>query len=92
MIYFNNGRKKYPGCTKVIKKATGAEYGVDSMKDIELENGDIVYRDVITGDVANFNRQPSLKPANISTMRVVVTEDPDILTLSLNVIACPLKN
>lgn len=90
MICFNNGRKKYPGCSKVIKKATGAEYGVDGMKDIELENGDIIYRDVITGDVANFNRQPSLKPANISTMRVVVTEDPNILTLRMNVIACPL--
>lgn len=92
MVYVNNGRKKYPGCTKVIKRATGTEYGVESLKDIELENGDIIYRDMITGDPVNFNRQPSLTVSNITTLFAVVCEDPSILTLRMNVLLCPFFN
>lgn len=89
--YVQNGRKKYPGATKIIKKNTGTEYNVDSAREIELENGDIVLRDMIDGDPVNFNRQPSLMISNISTLRAVVTLDPKILTLRMNVIACAFK-
>lgn len=92
MIYVNNGRTKYPGCTKIIKKSTGAEYGVESLKDIELENGDIIYRDMLTGDPVNFNRQPSLLASNITTMKAVVCEDPSILALRMNVLITPYFN
>lgn len=91
MVYVNNGRTKYPGCTKVIKKSTGAEYGVESLKDIELENGDIIHRDMINNDPVNFNRQPSLMASNITTLFAVVCEDPSILTLRMNVLLCPFK-
>lgn len=90
MTYINNGRTRYPGCTKIIKRSTGAEYNIESLsKDIDLENGDIIMRDMITGDYVNFNRQPSLLPSNITTMRVVVHEDPANLTLGMNVLVTP---
>ncbi len=89
--YVMNGRKKYPGATKIIKKSSGAEYDIDSAREIEIENGDIIVRDMIDGDPVGFNRQPSLTASNISTHRARVTRDPRILTLRMNVIACPLN-
>lgn len=89
--YVQNGRKKYPGATKIIKKSSGTEYDVDSAREIDLENGDIVLRDMIDGDPVNFNRQPSLMASNISTHRAKVTLDPNIKTLLMNVAACPFK-
>lgn len=90
--YVQNGRKKYPGATKIIKKSTGAEYDVDSAREVDLENGDTVLRDMIDGDPVNFNRQPSLMVSNISTHRAVVTLDPNIKTLLMNVTSCALYN
>lgn len=87
-----NGRTRYPGATKIIKKSTGAEYDVDSIREIDLEIGDIVLRDMINGDPVNFNRQPSLMVSNISCHRAVITRDPKIKTLLMNVLVCPLYN
>lgn len=92
LSYVQNGRKKYPGATKIIKKNSGTEYDVDSVRDIDLENGDIVLRDMIDGDPANFNRQPSLMLSNIGTHKVIVSQDPSMLTLRMNVLCCPLYN
>ncbi len=91
LVYVQNGRKRYPGATKIIKRATGAEHDVDSNREIELENGDIVMRDMIDGDPVNFNRQPSLMISNISTHRAKVITDPKIKTLLMNVLATPLN-
>ena len=89
MIYFNNGRKNYPGCTSIIKKKTGTEHNIEKIKkDFELEIGDIINRDLITGDVVLYNRQPSLMPSNITCHKIIVSEDPNILTLRMNVLAC----
>ena len=89
LTYFHNGTKRYPGCTRIVKRSTGAEYSVDNPRgDIELEIGDTLYRDIITGDYGNFNRQPSLKPCNIAGNRVVVTHNPNIRTERMNVMAC----
>lgn len=90
--YIQNGSKKYPGATKIIKKNSGKSYDVDSIRDIELENGDEVLRDMLDGDPVNFNRQPSLKISNISTHKAVIIRDPSIKTLVMNVIACTLYN
>lgn len=91
MLYFLNGTKKYPGCTKVIKRDSGAEYGIDNLREnFELEIGDKLLRDIVTGDVIMFNRQPSLKPSNISAVKIVVSEDPEILVYRMNVLLCPL--
>jgi len=90
MVYFLNGTKRYPGCTKIIKQDTLAEYGIDNLRDnFELEIGDKIMRDLITGDYVMYNRQPSLKPSNITAMRAVVIEDPDVLTFTMNAIVLP---
>ncbi len=89
LLYIQNGRRVYPGASGVIKKNSGKLYDVDS-GEIDLENGDIVLRDMIDGDFVNFNRQPSLTVSSIGCHRAVVCRDPRILTIRMNVIACAL--
>jgi DNA-directed RNA polymerase beta' subunit len=89
MVYFLNGDKQYPGCSRVVKRATGAVHRVGSLRrDFRLEIGDRVERDVVTGDVAYFNRAPSLERSSLGVHRVVVLEDPAIDTFQMNVVAC----
>jgi DNA-directed RNA polymerase II subunit RPB1 len=90
MTYIQNMGDKYPGCTEIYKYSTGKLRIVNNPIDVDLEPGDILYRDMITGDPANYNRQPSLKISAISGMKQVICENPSILTLRMNVIACPL--
>jgi DNA-directed RNA polymerase beta' subunit len=92
LVYVQNGKKKYPGATKIIKKNSGSEFDIDPSREIELENGDIILRDMIDGDPVNFNRQPSLALSNISCHRAIVTRDVRIKTLRMNVLATPLYN
>lgn len=93
MINFLNGKKKYPGCSKIIRKRTGTEHNVEDPHSIpELEIGDILMRDLQDGDHVLFNRQPSLLPSAICGMRAVITMDPEILTIRMNVLICSLFN
>ncbi len=92
MGYVLNGTKQYPGASRIIDGATGQELIVDSLRDPELKTGDVVMRDIIDGDHVNFNRQPSLKPSNISTHFVKVLRDPRFKTLMMNILACVLYN
>jgi len=90
-IYFMNGVDRYPGCTQIEKKTTGSFHHVDKVsKDFKLEIGDIIYRDLIDGDIVDFNRQPSLEPSSISAMSIRVL--PEGETIRMNVLACPLFN
>lgn len=91
MINFLNGKSKYPGCTKIIKKSTGAEHGIENISaDRELELGDKLVRDLEDGDYVLFGRQPSLLASNISAMRVVINHDPSVITFTMNVLVCAL--
>jgi DNA-directed RNA polymerase beta' subunit len=94
MVNFLNGVEKYPGCTKIIKRQTGAVIKITAATsaDVELEIGDCIYRDLQTGDYILFNRQPSLLPSSISAMEVVVINDGSILTFLMNVIVTRLFN
>lgn len=93
MVYFNNGRKKYPGCTMIKKKNIKEPFSIENIReDFIFEYGDTIYRDVITGDVALFNRQPSLHFSSIGCHKIVVNHDPNASTLEFNVIACPWYN
>lgn len=93
VTYFLNGPREYPGCSRVIKRSTGVVHRVEGLRrDFLLEVGDIVERNVVTGDFAYFNRQPSLEQSSIGVHRVVVLEDPDIHTFQLNVVACSFYN
>lgn len=90
-INYSNGRKGYPGCTKIIKK-NGGEYSVEGLNTVDLELGDTLIRDIMTGDIVFYNRSPSLLPSSISGMEVVVSLNPSDLTFGMNVPICPLFN
>lgn len=84
LMYFNNSRTNYPGCQK-IKHGNKVYTKKDS-----LEIGDVIYRDVITGDIVNFNRQPSLLPSNITAMKVIAIDKGN--TIRMNVLVCSWFN
>jgi len=89
--YFMNKTNIYPGCKRIVKKADGRPYRVELINNnYQLQEGDIVYRDMITGDTVCFNRQPSLLFSNIAGMRVVVMETGD--TLRINPSVCNYFN
>ena len=93
LVYFLNGQKQYPGSSRIRKRATGAVHRVEGLRQgFELEIGDELERDVVTGDFAYFNRQPSLEQSSIGVHRVVVLEDPSQHTFQLNVSACEFYN
>jgi len=88
-VYVLNKKNRYPGCDKVRKK-NGKEYDMTGniSPNFTLENGDIVYRDLITGDAVNFNRQPTLTASSIATNKIVVSEN--CSTFQMNVLSCTL--
>lgn len=92
MPFFLNGRKQYPGCTYIVRKSTGKKHDVSGLKDIRLEIGDVIYRDVIKGDRAFFNRAPTLERSSIGVHKVIVMQDPNIYTFQMNVSACENYN
>ena len=90
---YNNGSMQYPGSTIIIRKETGQKYLVDNVNQkYPLEYGDIIYRDIQTGDLAYFNRQPSLERSSVGVHKLVVLNDPNISTLQMNVLSCPWYN
>lgn len=89
MPFFLNGTRQYPGSTIVVKRSTGAPHAVDGLRrDFALEVGDVLYRDLVTGDVVMYNRQPSLERSSIGAHRIVVLEDPRLHTFQMNVASC----
>jgi len=89
--YYMNKKERYPGCKRIIKKADGHAYRIEHMNpDYQLQVGDIVMRDMISGDWVDFNRQPSLLFSNIAGMKVVVMETGD--TLRINPSICNYFN
>jgi DNA-directed RNA polymerase II subunit RPB1 len=70
-IHFRNGINAYPGATH-IEKANGEPYAIQSnMKQI-LEIGDIIYRDLIEGDIVMFNRAPTLTTSSLLSHKIKV--------------------
>jgi len=93
MTFFLNGRDKYPGCTRIKKKADGITYSIDSIRsNFRLEIGDAMYRDLVTGDITFFNRQPSLERSATGVHKIVVFEGESINTIQFNVSSCPWYN
>lgn len=87
MMYFMNGESQYPGCNKIKKQATGNFHSIRQIReDFKLEIGDVIYRDLIDGDIVDFNRQPSLESSSVSSMKVKVMNFGD--TFRMNVTAC----
>jgi len=93
LMYFNNRNKTYPGCNKIIKKVNGMTYGISKIKDdFRLEMGDVIFRDIIDGDVVAFNRNPTLLQSGITCHYIKVMHDPRGTTFSFNVSACKMYN
>jgi DNA-directed RNA polymerase II subunit RPB1 len=79
----------YPACNVIIKGSSGKEFAVKQNRDkIQLEIGDTIKRDIVTGDWALFNRAPTL--FYVSTMRhnIIVSQDPNSKTFRMNETAC----
>jgi len=75
MKFVENGPKKYPGANYVIKsdgkrKAITSETKEEILE--ELDNGYVVERHLMDGDVALFNRQPSLHRMSMMCHKVKV--------------------
>jgi DNA-directed RNA polymerase II subunit RPB1 len=87
-IHVRNGITKWPGATKVRKTKINRDYLLYFAKDIVLERGDIVYRDLRDDDVVFFNRQPSTIYSNITTVKVLVDTDPKSFVIEMNVLIC----
>jgi DNA-directed RNA polymerase beta' subunit len=86
-----NKNKVYPGCSGVIKCGTKKKHCIDYLDDdYQLQDGDIIMRDIITGDVIGFNRQPSLLFSSMSAVKVIVLQRGE--TLRMNVSSCNLYN
>ncbi|MBT7331993.1 DNA-directed RNA polymerase subunit A' [Candidatus Woesearchaeota archaeon] len=73
--YVKNGPKKYPGANYIItpdgkRKAITVETQEEILE--SLENGFIIERHLIDGDVALFNRQPSLHRMSMMCHKVKV--------------------
>jgi DNA-directed RNA polymerase II subunit RPB1 len=87
-----NGRDKYPGIIKIIKK-NGTVYDIRYRnRPIKLQYGDIVERHLIDGDYVLFNRQPSLHKLSMMGHRVVVTMNNKFATFRMNPSACKPYN
>jgi DNA-directed RNA polymerase II subunit RPB1 len=88
LIYYENGSKKYPGSTHIIRN--GIKKCTDIInKTTKLQIGDILYRDIIDGDIVNFNRQPTLELSSITAIRLKVILDS---TIQMNVGICSYFN
>lgn len=89
--YFNNKRHTYPGCTTLVKKRTGVKYWVGSKnRELILEDGDVLMRDLIDGDVAIFNRQPTMLSESMSCHKVKIVYKGN--SFKLNISACVYYN
>ena len=91
LIYYLNGTKNYPGSTKIKRLGESYTVNVDFVnKTYNLKKGDVIYRDLIDGDIVNFNRQPTLDRSSISSMKIIVFDDID--SIYFNVSCCSLFN
>ena len=76
MRFFLNGRRQYPGASRIIRASTGSVHNVDGLgANFRPEDGDTLLRDIVTGDYACFNRQPSLERSAICVHKIVVLRD-----------------
>tara|TARA_B110000263_G_scaffold172750_2_gene150731 strand:- start:2356 stop:6645 length:4290 start_codon:yes stop_codon:yes gene_type:complete len=89
-----NGINIYPGAVSIIKNINGKrnKYFLIFAKNIILENGDIIQRDLMDGDVVYFNRQPSLTYSSICAVKVIIDTNPNFYSIGMNVIICKYFN
>lgn len=92
-IFLQRDPAQYPRCRRVKRRQTGRYHDVTRLPDdVFLEVGDVVVRDAVDGDLAFFNRMPSLTRSAITVLRLVVLRDPAQTTFQMNVTITPLFN
>ena len=73
MTAVRNGPSKYPGAKNVFKKDEEKAFRLGFVnRELDIQEGDIVHRHLVDGDVVLFNRQPSLHKASMMCHRVRV--------------------
>lgn len=77
----------YPACTSITKGGTKQVYTIKKDK-VVLEIGDIIHRDVVDGDWALYNRQPTLFYVSAMKHNIIVSKDPNSKTFKMNETAC----
>ncbi len=85
-VCFLNKNIAYPGCSKIVKASNGSTYYIDSNNNLQLEYGDILYRDMQDGDDVAMNRAPSLLYSAISGHKAKILGNGDTFRLSVNVV------
>ncbi|MFT4343648.1 MAG: DNA-directed RNA polymerase subunit A' [Candidatus Woesearchaeota archaeon] len=86
--YVKRGPKEYPGCNYIIRPDGRKKRITDEMKEAaleELQPGYIVERHLMDGDIALFNRQPSLHRMSMMCHKVRVLPGK---TFRLNTAVC----
>ena len=81
-------------CSRIKRIATGHEHGINKRTsiDVDLDYGDIVYRNIRAGDRVFFNRPPSLKESAIGAHRAVPFHFQTENTFQTNVAVCENYN
>ena len=88
---FMNRRDSYPGWSSLIKAIDGKRYSSSKLpSSYKIQNGDILYRDIIDDDPVCFGRQPSLETSSISGFKVKILKKES--TFRMNVSSCSFFN
>jgi DNA-directed RNA polymerase beta' subunit len=71
--FVRNGFSKYPGAKSIKEKLSGKVKNLSYLdtNNIQLQEGDIVNRHLMKGDIVLFNRQPSLHRMSMMQHEVV---------------------
>lgn len=86
LVWYLNGSKTYPGASHICKQGDSYLTNVDIVNKVyTLKYGDVLYRDLIDGDIIVFNRQPTLEPTSMTAVTIKVISDN---TIQMNVNAC----
>ena len=81
-----NGPDEYPGA-KILERRNGENISLRYVDraSVQLENGDIVHRHMMDGDIVLFNRQPSLHRASMMAHIVKIMKVGDSFRMNVGV-------
>ncbi len=85
MRYVANGSEVYPRCLNVYKAREKANFLTSVRKNIQLEPGDVIYRDIVEGDIVAFCRQPTLMKSNIAGLKVRIEKNGKTFSFNPNI-------
>jgi DNA-directed RNA polymerase II subunit RPB1 len=91
--HYINGTHKFRGSSVLVKNVSNSECNVDSINNIYMPKyGDVLYRDVIDGDYAFFNRQPSLERSAVCVHKIIIDKNINSRYTAIAPLVCPMFN